>query len=358
MQGKKPHRNGSVHGIRLGLKLLCLLLCVCFCCGAAAESPSAESEPASPSEDELVAWAQILDYLEVDKWVNYEGVITGDPWFVTCRLPGNVYAIMEPLHEQYAIAFLIIGEDKALLLDTCTGIQNIRRVVDTLTDLPVTVLNSHDHFDHIGGNTYFDEVWCYNLPSAIQHLTQGPTEAEQFEALDSTKSLHPYLKFYGLTIPEKIPGKAPTGTVEDGQVIDLGGRKLEVMHTPGHNSSCIMLLDRENKLLFTGDTFYPGPMYCLFDDSSLPEYSKSIRKAANLVREIGIKEVYCSHNLPAVDAEALCRFADCIEAIECGEITDYDSEDGFRIYEVDSEIYFFTLEDGTEPISDYSVASD
>ena len=70
MQGKKPHRNGSVHGIRLGLKLLCLLLCVCFCCGAAAESPSAESEPASPSEDELVAWAQILDYLEVDKWGN------------------------------------------------------------------------------------------------------------------------------------------------------------------------------------------------------------------------------------------------------------------------------------------------
>ena len=138
----------------------------------------------------------------------------------------------------------------------------------------------------------------------------------------------------------------------------LGGRKLEVIHTPGHQPSCIMLLDRENKLLFTGDTFYPGPMYCLFDDSSLPEYSKSIRKAANLVREIGIKEVYCSHNLPAVDAEALCRFADCIEAIECGEITDYDSEDGFRIYEVDSEIYFFTLEDGTEPISDYSVASD
>ena len=259
MQGKKPHRNGSVYGIRLGLKLLCLLLCVCFCCGAAAESPSAESEPASPSEDELVAWAQILDYLEVDKWVNYEGVITGDPWFVTCRLPGNVYAIMEPLHEQYAIAFLIIGEDKALLLDTCTGIQNIRRVVDTLTDLPVTVLNSHDHFDHIGGNTYFDEVWCYNLPSAIQHLTQGPTEAEQFEALDSTKSLHPYLKFYGLTIPEKIPGKAPTGTVEDGQVIDLGGRKLEVMHTPGHDSSCIMLLDRENKLLFTGTRSIPAP---------------------------------------------------------------------------------------------------
>ena len=188
--------------------------------------------------------------------------------------------------------------------------------MDVLTDLPVTVLNSHDHFDHIGENSYFDEVWCYNLPSAIQHLTQGPTETEQYEVLDSTKSIHPYLEFYGLTIPERISGKAPTGTVKDGQVIDLGGRKLEVIHTPGHQPSCIMLLDRENHLLFTGDMFYPGPMYCLFDDSSFPDYVKSIRKAADLAVEAGVSEVYCSHNLASVPTEDLCRFADYLEAID------------------------------------------
>ena len=357
MNEKKPTRAMNTPETRNFLKLLCLLLCVCFCRGAAAESLPAE-ETGRPSDEELASWHVILDDLILDEWEKYEGVETGDEWFVACRLPGNTYAIVEPLHEQCTMAFLIIGDEKALLLDTCTGIQNIRRVVDVLTDLPVTVLNSHDHFDHIGGNSYFDEVWCYNLPSAIQHLTQGPTETELFEALDSTKSIHQYLKFYGLTIPETIPGKAPTGTVEDGQVIDLGGRKLEVIHTPGHQPSCIMLLDRENKLLFTGDMFYPGPMYCVFDDSSFPDYVRSIRKAADLAVDAGIDEVYCSHNLAFAPTEVLCRFADYLEAIERGEITDYESEEGFLIYSMDDLYSIELLEEGSEPVSGYSAAAD
>ena len=352
MQWKKPLRNGVVHGIRCSLRLLCLLLCVCFCCGAAAESSSAEKESAKPGDEEVIAWREILGYLEPEEWGKFEGVATGDPWFVTCRLPGNVYAIMEPLHEQYAIAFLIIGEEKALLLDTCTGIQNIRRVVDILTDLPVTVLISHDHFDHTGGIAYFDEVWCYDESSAIQHLTQGPTEAELHEALDSTKSIHSYLKFYGLPIPETIPGKAPTGTVEDGQAIDLGGRILEVIYMPGHDSSCIMLLDRDNQLLFTGDMFYPGPMFCMFDDSSFPDYVRSIRKAADLALETGIDDIFCSHNRPSVAAEDLCRFANYLEAMERGEITDYDSTEGRRVYWMDPVYSIEFTEESTEPVSE------
>ena len=358
MEREKRLRTRCIPGMRHILKFMCLLLCVCLCCNVAAETqPTGKGHP-EPSEEEIEAWHNILVDLNLDEWERYEGVETGDKWFFTCRLPGNVYAIVERLHEEYAIAFLIPGDEKALLLDTCTGIQNIRRVVDILTDLPVTVLNSHDHFDHIGGNAYFEEVWCYNLPSAIQHLTQGPTETEQYEVLDNTKSIHPYLEFYGLTIPETISGKAPTGTVEDGQVIDLGGRKMEVIHTPGHQPSCIMLLDRENHLLFTGDMFYPGPMYCMFDDSFFPDYVKSIRKAADLAVEAGVSEVYCSHNLASVPAEDLCRFANYLEAIERSGITDYVALDGFRYYEMDSVYSIVLLEEGAEPISGYSVAAD
>ena len=243
-------------------------------------------------------------------------------------------------------------------LDTCTGILNLREVVDYFAACPVTVLNSHDHFDHIGSNAQFDDVWCYDLPSAVRHLTNGPTETEQAEILDSTKSIPLLIKYYGYEIPEKIPGKAPTGTVNDGQVIDLGGRKLEVIHTPGHQPSCIMLLDRENHLLFTGDMFYPGPMYCMFDDSFFPDYVKSIRKAADLAVEAGVSEVYCSHNLASVPTEDLCRFANYLEAIERSEITDCVALDGFRYYEMDSVYSIVLLEEGAEPISGYSVAAD
>ena len=358
MQGEKVPQNEGAPGIRYSLVLLCLLLCFCFCCSAVAESTSAEEESAMPKDEEEDSWLVSLKNMLLDEWEKFEYVKIDDDWFIAFRIPGNVYAIEEPLHEQYVMAFLIIGDEKALLLDTCTGIKNVRMVVDILTDLPVTVLNSHDHFDHIGGNAYFDEVWCYNLPSAIQHLTQGPTKTELNEILDTSQSPQNYLISLGRTIPETIPGKAPTGTVNDGQVIDLGGRKLEVIHTPGHQPSCIMLLDRENKLLFTGDMFYPGPMYCMFDDSSFPDYVKSIRKAADLAVSVGVDEVYCSHNLALVATENLCRFADYLEAIERDEITDYKSEEGIRSYAMDDLFSIELLEEGAEPISGYSVAAD
>ena len=319
-----------------------------------AESESASSAKATAEEDK--AWRQILHDVDYARWADYAMLNCPNENFVVLMMPGNVLAIAEPLHEQCIISFMIIGQDMILLLDTCTGILNLREVVDYYAPCPVTVLNSHDHFDHIGGNAQFDDVWRYDLPSAVHHLTNGPTETEQAEILDSTKSVQLLFKHDGYEIPEKIQGKAPTGTVKDGQIIDLGGRKLEVIHTPGHQPSCIMLLDRENKLLFTGDMFYPGPMYCMFDDSSFPDYVKSIRKAADLTRELGISKVYTSHNAPAEDTESLWRFADYLEGIEKGAITEYETyEDGFRIYRMDDDLSICLPGEGTEPITGYSM---
>jgi glyoxylase-like metal-dependent hydrolase (beta-lactamase superfamily II) len=270
--------------------------------------------------------------------------------FVVLMMPGNVLAIAEPLHEQCIISFMIFGQDMILLLDTCTGILDLSEVVDYYSIYDVTVLNSHDHFDHIGGNSQFDEVWCYDLPSAVRHLTNGPTETEQAEILGIAKSVQPVIRAFGYEIPEKIPGKAPTGTVKDGQIIDLGGRELEVIHTPGHQPSCIMLLDRENHLLFTGDMFYPGPMYCMFSDSSFPDYVKSIRKAVNIAEENGVEQVYTSHNLPTASTEDLRRFADFLERIEAGEITDYQIEDGYPVYAMDEVYSISVVGEGQEPM--------
>jgi glyoxylase-like metal-dependent hydrolase (beta-lactamase superfamily II) len=310
---------------------------------------------ANTTQEEREAWYEILNNVDFEAWMQYEDIPVPGNWFAAYRLSGNVIAIVEFMHEQCVCSFLIPGKDKALLLDTCTGIQNLRKVVESLTDLPVLVLNSHDHFDHIGGNSAFDEVWCYHDANAIRHLTNGPTEKELEEILQRTKSLAALKELFEVEIPDKIPGKEPTGTVEDGQIIDLGGRKLEVIHTPGHQPSCIMLLDRENRLLFTGDMFYPGPMYCQFDDSSFPDYVKSIRKAAGMAREAGVKEVYTSHNLPATETETLCDFADFLERIESGAFRDYTVEDGFRTYSMNKDISIVLPDDGTEPVSGFSM---
>lgn len=364
---------------------LCALLCaglICFGAAGGAEEggeaavQNAEDEEAfklaealvkrfeiyaenyDASEEEWKTWETIVADSQIEKWAEYEAIPLPNAWFDCHWLPGNVYVISEPLHEQLACAFLIPGEERALLLDTCTGLQNIREVTELLTDLPVTVLNSHDHFDHIGGNAPFDEVWCYNDPGAVSHLKLGPTGKEMEEIQNREKSVRVLSDFFGVELLDRIPGKAPTGTVEDGQVIDLGGRKLEVLHTPGHQRSCIMLADRENGLLFTGDMFYPGLMYCMFDDSSFPDYVRSIRKAANLAREIGAEKVYTSHNLPEASLTDLERFADYLEGIENGEITEFETEDGYRIYQMDEVYSFEMVGEGAEPMTGFSVPAE
>ena len=111
-------------------------------------------------------------------------------WFTGYRMPADVYAFFEMPYEQDDCCFLILGKEKALLWDTGIGIDHLRPLVEKITDLPVTVLISHDHFDHIGGNAEFDEVWCYDIDTAISHLTEGPT-AEEMEEL-KTEMQHSY----------------------------------------------------------------------------------------------------------------------------------------------------------------------
>ena len=350
---KSPFRTINAWIAKKITAWLCLLLFLCSVSFGGAETKTDET---AVQIEEAIAWMNILDNLDLEGLNQYETLESPYSWFIPLQLPGNVLAFVEPLHEQCACAFLIFGKDKALLLDTCTGVVPLRETVEYFTDLPVTVLNSHDHFDHMGGNYCFDDILCYDLPSAVLHLTNGPTDQELKEILDRKKTFYMHLQYFGFQIPDTIPGKAPKGTVEDGQIIDLGGRSLEVIHTPGHQPSCIMLLDRENKLLFTGDMFYPGPMYCMFDDSSFPDYVKSIRKAADLAVEVGIQEVYTSHNLPTADTETLCRFAGFLEGIESGAITEYEAEEGFRIYEMDEDISICLLDEGTEPVTGFSMA--
>ena len=82
-----------------------------------------------------------------------------DKWFKVYKLPCDIFAIFEPYHFQEVISYLILGCEKALLLDTGMGLGgNIRLLVEQLTKLPITVVNTHSHFDHTGGNGWWPKV--------------------------------------------------------------------------------------------------------------------------------------------------------------------------------------------------------
>ena len=272
-------------------------------------------------------------------WEQFRPVrLEGRNWFWVYSMPRNVYAIFEPYQDQGVISYLILGEESALLWDTGMGIFDIRKCVEQLIDLPVTVLNSHDHFDHTGGNHLFENVMCYNIPSAIRTLTEGQTHLDLLEYVDPKRIIN---------VPEEFDkdhfyriGKAPTATVEDGQVIDLGGRKLEVLYTPGHSSSSIMLIDEANGLLFSGDTWYPGPLYAYMEDSSLPDYVASMRRAEKVIRERNISWIYPSHNEVLPGTDLFFETTDFLQDVLDGKIG-YEIDEGMRCYIMNSIVSLY-----------------
>ncbi|MBQ8095068.1 MAG: MBL fold metallo-hydrolase [Clostridia bacterium] len=279
-----------------------------------------------------------LDDTPFDQWMLFREVeIPGENWFWVHKMPHLVYALYEPFQDQGVISYLIPGNDSALLWDTGMGISNIRDCVEALTDLPVTVLNSHDHFDHTGGNHLFESVMCYNMDSAIQTLTKGYPHIILSDYVDPETIVD---------MPEDFEpdafnriGKAPTATVEDGQILDLGGRKLEVIHTPGHSAASIMLLDEENGLLFTGDTWYPGALYAFLKDSSLPDYVKSMRKVEKIIREKNVEWIYGSHECAIPGRELFFETADFLENVLNGR-AEYEI-----IYDMGNVLKKYTLND-------------
>ena len=98
------------------------------------------------------------DALPRPAYASLERVPVTEDWFEVYRIQPDLYAIYEPGHFQEVISYLITGSEKALLVDTGLGMGNIRKVVEELTSLPVLVMNTHTHFDHIGGNALFDTV--------------------------------------------------------------------------------------------------------------------------------------------------------------------------------------------------------
>jgi glyoxylase-like metal-dependent hydrolase (beta-lactamase superfamily II) len=224
-------------------------------------------------------------------------IITKRKWFKVYGVGDSVYAIMEPYNYQEVISYLIIGRQRALLFDTGIGLDSISALVKELTPLPITVLNSHTHYDHIGGNHEFTDILAMNTAFTVKNAVGGYAHAlvkEEvspkafcLQRLPQTDTANYHIK------PFKI-----AKLISDGYVIDLGGRKLQVMAVPGHAPDAIALLDHHHGYLWTGDTFYQGPIWLFSQGTDLAAYQKSIARLAALAPKL--KSIFPAHNVPLV----------------------------------------------------------
>lgn len=273
--------------------------------------------PQKSQRSEIIQPKKWWENLPRPVYSSLERIKTGQDWYEVYKIAEDTFAIYEPYQFEEALSYLVLGGQRGVLVDTGTGIGDLKKLVSELSDFPVSVVNTHTHWDHIGANHQFDRIACFDHQECIDKLLKGVANARLKESITGDSIWKPLPENFDYSTWE-IPPVKPQKLLTDGDIIDLGaGRILEVIHTPGHSPGSICLLDKKNRILFTGDTFFPGPLYAYPEDVDIDAYRASIDR---LIQRIDEFDHLCSgHNDPWVGSEVILRVAQAFRIIMAGQ---------------------------------------
>lgn len=186
------------------------------------------------------------------------------------------------------------GRDRDMLVDSGMGVVSLREQVPLVTERPLTAVASHTHFDHIGCHHEFTCRLCHG---AEAHLLRAPTRentyADRYVTDDIFTTLPP-LPYQSVTYA--VRAAPATGLLWDGDVVDLGDRRFEVIHTPGHSPGGIALWEAATGVLFSGDIVYDG---ALIEGTSAQENAQYIASMKRLL-DLPVRVVHGGH-FPSYD---------------------------------------------------------
>jgi len=212
-------------------------------------------------------------------------------WFDVDEIGPGVWSIAEPGHEEQVHSYLIEGDRDVAVLDTGMGVGDFHALLRELSDRAPLVVHSHAHWDHIGASAAFERVLIH------------PAEADSMGNDIPNDVLREWFQpesLRGIPFPETfdletavIPGATVTGVLNDGDRIDLGGRVLEIHHTPGHSPGGITVYDARSRLLFPADAVNLGPLYLFNEQADLRAYGRTLDVLAELAARSDL--VYPSH---------------------------------------------------------------
>jgi len=205
---------------------------------------------------------------------------------------------------------LIVGEERALLLDTGWGIGNLHETIRTITDKPLIIVNSHGHVDHVNGNTQFEEEIYIHPKDAELCKAHSSMEMRQF-MLTALEAMGIVLEDFD----KESYLKGGTGTltfVEEGTVFNLGSKTLEVIDLPGHTQGSIGLLYREQKILYVGDAINGALLLCGPEAATLAEYTKTLEKA----KRIDFDKMVQAHQQKVFDKEILNTYLNLAKNVD------------------------------------------
>ena len=251
-------------------------------------------------------------------------------WYVPYQINENSYTILAPNHWQATVSYLLVGTEKALLIDTGMGFGNIKHTVDAITDLPIIVVNSHSHYDHVSNNHHFDTIYGRNLNFTKKNASGHP-KSTWTNALQPSAVSGPLPEGFSFENYESKPFKI-TKYIEDGEKIDLGGREIEVIFTPGHTPDGMLFFDRAAGLLSTGDTFYPSTLWAQRADADFKGYITSAKKMAAM--EADVKYILPGHGEIVANPDFLGKLYQAFLSMRDPN-TPFEKQDTRRRYEFD-----------------------
>lgn len=196
--------------------------------------------------------------------------------FITYKINDQIYQIKDPMG---VLTTLIIGKNKAMLIDTGYGIFNLREYIKTITDLELIVMNSHGHMDHSGGNYLFDEIYIHQndedlvkLHNSINWRKRNIKSAKNLNLINESFDEETYLS--------KREGKLKYLNIHD--IFDLGDLTIEIVNLEGHTTGSVGFLIKEQNILVTSDAICPFVWIFLKESTTFKVYKEMLKKTLNL----------------------------------------------------------------------------
>ncbi len=181
--------------------------------------------------------------------------------------------------------FLLTGTKEALLIDSGIHTPNAREIAESLTNLPLRILNTHADPDHISGNGMFDSILMNPMDEPLYRIFGGK----------------------GTIIP-----------VKDGDVIDLGDRPLKIIDLPGHTQGSIAILDINERVLIGGDSIQDGRIFMFEEHRNMQNYIDSLVKLSQYEGEFDT--VYPSHGTFPISPKVIPQLIDAAKQVLLGQV--------------------------------------